>query len=201
MLSEIDRRSCCGFKEKIPSKRTILLLVVLFVCPWLISLYLHFLLVFALYPILIGKGSVINTGPLFLISLLPSIILTGGAWLAKRVAFKGKPENTAKGDTSDTSNGRVSVQQLLQLLQSKAAPQSHAANHVASNASSIHRTQSWQKITSVWIKLYSIRNNYLLFIVVTDPCHKYANSSHKQCLVVNRSTVDRDIFAGKIFHL
>ena len=149
MLSEINKRSCCGFKEKIPSKRTILLLVVLFVCPWLISLYLHFLLVFALYPILIGKGSVINTGPLLLISLLPSIILTGGAWLAKRVAFKGKPENTAKGATSDTSNGRVSVQQLLQLLQSKAAPQSHAANHVASNASSIHRTQSWQKITSV----------------------------------------------------
>ena len=142
-MSEKDRQSCCGFKKNIPSKKTILLLFILFVCPWLVTLYLHFLLVFALYPILIGKGSVINTGPLFLISLLPSIIVTGGAWLAKRVAFKEKSENTAEVTTYNTSNGKGSARQTLQ---SKTASQSDA-HQLASNANS--GTQSQQKVTSV----------------------------------------------------
>ena len=59
----------------------------LFIISWLIILYLHVLAVLALYTLLIGRGSVINTGPLFLISLLPSALLSGGAWVVKRVAL------------------------------------------------------------------------------------------------------------------
>ena len=61
--------------------------VLLFITLWFIVIYLHFLVVFASYSLLIGRGSVINTGPLFLISLLPSAILSGGAWIAKRIAL------------------------------------------------------------------------------------------------------------------
>ena len=65
---------------------------------------------------LIGRGSVINTGPLFLISLLPSAILSGGAWLAKRVALKGADsdskqelETEINGASKRTQNGGNSV--------------------------------------------------------------------------------------------
>ena len=51
---------------------------------------------FVSYSLLIGRGSVINTGPLFLISLFPSVILTGGAWLTKRVAFTGQQQKSEK---------------------------------------------------------------------------------------------------------
>ena len=65
----------------------------LFITLWLIVVYLHFLAIFAFYSLLIGRGSVINTGPLFLISLLPSAVLSGGAWIAKRIALNN-PKNT-----------------------------------------------------------------------------------------------------------
>ena len=59
----------------------------IFILLWLIVLYLHMLVIFVSYPLLIGKGSVINTAPLFLISLLPSALFSVGAWLLKRFAF------------------------------------------------------------------------------------------------------------------
>ena len=59
----------------------------LFISLWIIILYLHFLVVFGAYSLLVGRGSVINTGPSFIISLIPSVILTGGAWLAKKLTL------------------------------------------------------------------------------------------------------------------
>ena len=59
----------------------------LFISLWLVVVYLHFLAIFALYTLLIGRGSVINTGPLFLISLIPSALLSGGAWIVKRITL------------------------------------------------------------------------------------------------------------------
>ena len=66
---------------------------VLFIISWLIVACLHILLFFILYSLLIGRGSVINTGPLFVISLLPSALLSGGAWIAKRVTLND-PKST-----------------------------------------------------------------------------------------------------------
>ena len=98
--------------KKIPLILNILLPLLRFMIPWLIIVYLHFLVVFASYSMLIGRGSVINTGPLFLISLLPSAILSGGAWLAKRVALKGvdsdskqELETKINGASKCTQNG------------------------------------------------------------------------------------------------
>ena len=71
----------------------------LFVALWLIVLYLHFLVIFASYSMLIGRGSVINTGPLFLISLLPSALLSGGAWFAKRVALNDEESTDSEAET------------------------------------------------------------------------------------------------------
>ena len=82
--------------EKLKKLLKKLLLFTLFMSLWLIIIYLHFLVIFASYPMLIGRGSVINTGPLFLISLLPSAILSGGAWIAKRVALKETTESESK---------------------------------------------------------------------------------------------------------
>jgi hypothetical protein len=47
--------------------------MLLFIPLWIIIVYLHFLVVFGAYSLLIGRGSVLNTGPLFLISLFPSV--------------------------------------------------------------------------------------------------------------------------------
>ena len=83
----------------------IILPLLRFMIPWLVIVYLHFLVVFASYSMLIGRGSVINTGPLFLISLLPSAILSGGAWIAKRVALKGEFEDSEQ-ESETVVNGK-----------------------------------------------------------------------------------------------
>ena len=76
----------------------------LFITLWLIVIYLHFLVVFASYSLLIGRGSVINTGPLFLISLLPSALLSGGAWIAKRIALNDPDEGESLQDEEEKAN-------------------------------------------------------------------------------------------------
>ena len=60
---------------------------------WLVVVYLHFLLVLTSYLLLIGKNSVINSIPSFIISLVPSILISGGAWFAKKVTFETEVEN------------------------------------------------------------------------------------------------------------
>ena len=115
-------------KEKLKKFLKKLLVLIFFITLWLIIIYLHFLVVFASYSMLIGRGSVINTGPLFLISLLPSAVLSGGAWIAKRVALKG-PEQTTESEGEEKiankehtqskengiSNGTESAHQTLEM--------------------------------------------------------------------------------------
>ena len=118
------------FEKRLKTLLKKLSLFILFMSLWLIIIYLHFLVIFASYPMLIGRGSVINTGPLFLISLLPSAILSGGAWIAKRVALKG-PEQTTESEGEEKianeehnviqseengiSNGTESAHQMLEM--------------------------------------------------------------------------------------
>ena len=65
---------------------------VLFFSLWVVILGLHFLAIFISYSLLIGKGSVINTGPLVVLSLLPSVLLSVFAWIAKEVTLKSTDE-------------------------------------------------------------------------------------------------------------
>ena len=118
---EEDKKTCCDFerwknidwknivKEKSKKFLKKLSLFTLFISLWLIIVYLHFLVVFASYSMLIGRGSVINTGPLFLISLLPSAVLSGGAWIAKRVALKG-PEQTSESESEEKTANKEHIQ-------------------------------------------------------------------------------------------
>lgn len=82
----------------------------LFITLWLVVVYIHFLAIFALYSLLIGRASVINTGPLFLISLVPSALLSGGAWIAKRIALND-PENV---DTEENLQDEHAGEENLQ---------------------------------------------------------------------------------------
>ena len=91
------------------------LIGLLFIISWLIIIYLHILAALILYTLLIGRGSVINTGPLFVISLLPSALLSGGAWIVKRVALND-PENTCADEESQTENTDFLLQNREQVL-------------------------------------------------------------------------------------
>ena len=73
---------------------------------WLIVLYLHFLLVLISYLLLIGKSSVINSTPAFIISLVPSILISGGAWFVKKVVFVTETEVENEVENVDTPNGK-----------------------------------------------------------------------------------------------
>lgn len=87
-----------GFRGKCKKHFSVL---TLFISLWLVILYLHFLVFFGAYSLLIGRGAVINTGPLFLVSLFPSVTLTGGAWIVKRFVLD---LNVTQQDSEDTTN-------------------------------------------------------------------------------------------------
>lgn len=84
--------------------KTILFFAMLFIPFWLIILYLHCIAIVFLYSLLIGTGSAINTGPLFIISLLPSALVSGVAWIAKRVALN---ETKSTNETSKEQDQAV----------------------------------------------------------------------------------------------
>lgn len=112
--SKACRQRCLsGFQNFVKMGYKICPLITLFIFLWLVIVYLHFLAVLASYSMLIGRGSVINTGPLFLISLLPSVILSGGAWLAKRVAFKGKKQTSENAATENLDTNILNEIELL----------------------------------------------------------------------------------------
>ena len=82
-------------KNKFLTRKATFCLIVLMFFIWVFLLCLQFIAIVLLYLLLIGRGSAINTGPLFAISLLPSLLLSGVAWLAKRVALN-ETDNTAR---------------------------------------------------------------------------------------------------------
>ena len=63
--------------------------ITLFVIVSLVIMYIYAITLVFIYALIIGKGSVVNTTPLFIISLFPSIILSLGAWIAKRIILNG----------------------------------------------------------------------------------------------------------------
>ena len=90
IFSAILYKSCeqfCASSGKNKEMRTTLCFTALLIPTWIILAYLLLLALLFLYALLIGRGSAINTGPLFVISLLPSVMLSGIAWVAKRVTL------------------------------------------------------------------------------------------------------------------
>ena len=72
---------CCLNKRKKCKVAAFLLTFI----PFLIFiLYIHAIISVLLYYLIIGKGSVISTGPTFIISLLPPVFLSSVSWIAKR---------------------------------------------------------------------------------------------------------------------
>ena len=75
------------------TKKVFLCFAALIIPTWIISSYLLIIANLFLYIILIGRGSAITTGPLFVISLLPSLLLSVIAWIAKRVSLNEMDKN------------------------------------------------------------------------------------------------------------
>ena len=69
------------------TKKLTFFVLLLMVIIFLMFIYTTFLVF--LYILTVGRGSIVNTGPLFIISLFPSIILSLGAWIAERIVLKG----------------------------------------------------------------------------------------------------------------
>ena len=63
--------------------------ITLFLIVSLVIMYIYAITLVFIYALIIGRGSVVNTTPLFIISLFPSIILSLGAWIAKRIILNG----------------------------------------------------------------------------------------------------------------
>ena len=59
--------------------------ITLFVIISLVIMLIYAITLVFIYALIIGRGSVVNTTPLFIVSLFPSIILSLGAWIAKRI--------------------------------------------------------------------------------------------------------------------
>ena len=62
---------------------------ILFTISFIVIVFIYAIVLVFLYALIIGRGSVVCTGPLFIISLFPSIVLSLGAWIAKRVVLNG----------------------------------------------------------------------------------------------------------------
>ena len=57
--------------------------------------YFYATLFVLLYVLIIGRASVITTGPLAAISLLPSLLLSGLAWIIKKVVFPSQKNSSS----------------------------------------------------------------------------------------------------------
>ena len=68
----------------------ICIFIPIFVMICFVLLFIYGLVLVLLYALMIGRGSVVNTGPLFIISLFPSIAISIGAWIAKRLLLNGR---------------------------------------------------------------------------------------------------------------
>ena len=99
---QVDCTADQMFNQKLPKKvLRVIGFLLLFFSLWIVILGLHFLAIFVGYSMLIGKGSVINTGPLVVLSLLPSALLSGFAWIAKEIALKPADKTASGRQTSE----------------------------------------------------------------------------------------------------
>ena len=89
----VEQSETCSCKldchEFLSRKREFLYFVPL----WIVILYIHFLMLFILYMLMIGRGTVITTGPTFIISLFTPALLSS---IAAAVLKKSKIIKEAK---------------------------------------------------------------------------------------------------------
>ena len=73
----------------------------------ILVLYMHCIAILFLYSLLIGKGSTISTGPLAVISLFPSILVSGVAWIVKRFTL-----DETKDTVQPSQEAKSTIQRL-----------------------------------------------------------------------------------------
>ena len=69
-------------------KRTIIFIAV-YLASFLVIALIYVLFLVFLYAVIVGRGSAVSTGPLTIISVLPSIFISFIAWVIKRVVLNG----------------------------------------------------------------------------------------------------------------
>ena len=95
-----DKISCCEcYLMKIRQHKTTSFLMT-FSLFSLITIYIHSIIVVILYSLIIGRGSVITTGPIFFISLLLPALLSGVSFLANKYWLKNDSGTKPTDSTS-----------------------------------------------------------------------------------------------------
>ena len=92
--------------------------IAIFFLSWLTMLYMYGIALVFLYSLIIGRGSVINTGPLLAISLFPSVFLSVVAWIAKRIVLNKNQWNvcTCGRDKKTPKNKQGQGHELKKIL-------------------------------------------------------------------------------------
>ena len=80
-------------------------------CVFTVALSYFFLFVFALlYSLVIGRASVVNSAPLAILSLLPSLLISTAAWVMKTTIFENIPNgNNANENDANQNNADENV--------------------------------------------------------------------------------------------
>lgn len=112
------------YKRLVPKPRrkqrwkTIKFVILKFVPFLLAALYLFCVIFYFFYTLLVGRGSVVSTVPLFLLSVLPSVLLSGVTWIAKRAVLEGgkhKREHTNESDNTYLTRAAAEHSDVLEL--------------------------------------------------------------------------------------
>ena len=82
--------------------------VLIIIPSWLTMLYIYCIVIVFLYSLIIGRGAVVNTGPLLIISLVPSAFVSLVAWIAKRMVLNGS-QNICTRRNPETDRQTVSA--------------------------------------------------------------------------------------------
>ena len=117
--SSSNTTECCGACSCIgcgswKSAKDTLKYFLLFVLLWVVIIYLHFIMLFILYLLLVGRASVVTTGPSVIISLFtPALISSIGALVLKKTNLIQEPEEDCeKGDEKGSEKEKSSEKEL-----------------------------------------------------------------------------------------
>ena len=83
--------------------RKIVIFLSIFVPFLILIIYIHCIAIVLLYLLIIGRGSVITTGPIFVVSLLPPIFLSSITWIAKQYFLSKKSEDSKNSNVTSTN--------------------------------------------------------------------------------------------------
>ena len=88
-------KKCLIRKSRREKRRKTIIFILFRVIPLtLVILCFHMIAVVVTYLLLIGRGSIITTGPLFVLSVLPSAFISSIARIVKRTVLDGKSMQT-----------------------------------------------------------------------------------------------------------